>query len=188
MTNNPTIDGVCKTCLGSGKEYDGAAHTCTECNGLGGAPAVERQEPNPSQVPVLRAMAANYRNGHSWDFLDGEAVSKAADEITAQVSTIARLEARVAELESERGEIAGFRYRANGEWELMEESPFADGRTHYKLGGEELQPLYTASPAPVAVVLPERRSHYPGTDAEWYQAQGWNACLDATAALNGDKP
>lgn len=46
-----------------------------------GSDPVERQEPKTSQVPVLRAMAANYRNGHSWDFLDGEAVSKAADEI-----------------------------------------------------------------------------------------------------------
>lgn len=40
MTNNPTIDGVCKTCLGGGKEYDGAAHTCTACNGIS-KPAVE---------------------------------------------------------------------------------------------------------------------------------------------------
>jgi hypothetical protein len=35
-----------------------------------------------SQQYVLRAMALNYRNGHSWDHLDGEAVTKAADEIT----------------------------------------------------------------------------------------------------------
>lgn len=28
----------------------------------------------------------------------------------------------------ERQEPVGFRYRANGDWELMEESPFADGR------------------------------------------------------------
>ncbi|EGH20993.1 hypothetical protein PSYMO_05600 [Pseudomonas amygdali pv. mori str. 301020] len=34
-----------------------------------------------SQRPTLRAMARNYRNGHSWDHLDGEACIKAADEI-----------------------------------------------------------------------------------------------------------
>ncbi|NVZ73773.1 hypothetical protein HX859_02645 [Pseudomonas gingeri] len=51
-----------------------------------------------------------------------------------------------------QGEPVGFRYRANGgPWEWMDESPFADGRTNYKLGGEELQPLFTAPSAPVAV-------------------------------------
>jgi hypothetical protein len=34
-----------------------------------------------SQKSILRAMEHNYRNGHSWDHLDGEAVTKAADEI-----------------------------------------------------------------------------------------------------------
>ena len=31
------LDGLptCKTCKGTGKEYDGAAHTCTVCNGSG---------------------------------------------------------------------------------------------------------------------------------------------------------
>jgi hypothetical protein len=33
---------VCKTCNGTGIEYDGAGHTCTACNGIA-APAVERQ-------------------------------------------------------------------------------------------------------------------------------------------------
>lgn len=34
-----------------------------------------------TQKYTLRAMAQNYSNGHSWDHLDGEVVSKAADEI-----------------------------------------------------------------------------------------------------------
>ncbi|MGN8259459.1 hypothetical protein ACLEJW_09015 [Pseudomonas sp. SMSB3] len=34
-----------------------------------------------SIVSTLRAMARNYAGGHSWDHLDGEAVSQAADEI-----------------------------------------------------------------------------------------------------------
>lgn len=37
----------------------------------------------PTQEYVLRAMAVNYAGGHSWDHLDGEACSKAADEIAA---------------------------------------------------------------------------------------------------------
>lgn len=35
-----------------------------------------------SQKYTLLAMANNYRNGHCWDHLDGEVVTKAADEIT----------------------------------------------------------------------------------------------------------
>lgn len=34
-----------------------------------------------TQEYTLRAMANNYKNGHSWDHLDGEVVTKAADEI-----------------------------------------------------------------------------------------------------------
>jgi DnaJ-class molecular chaperone len=33
---------VCKTCNGTGIEYDGAGHTCTACNGIA-APVVEHQ-------------------------------------------------------------------------------------------------------------------------------------------------
>jgi seryl-tRNA synthetase len=48
-----------------------------------------------SQQYVLRAMALNYRNGHSWDHLDGEAVTKAADEITRLQAEIAALQQRL---------------------------------------------------------------------------------------------
>lgn len=34
-----------------------------------------------TQKHTLRAMAHNYRNGHSWDHLDGEVVTLAADQI-----------------------------------------------------------------------------------------------------------
>ena len=37
--------------------------------------------PPSTQEHLLRAMATNYANGHSWDHLDGEACVKAADEI-----------------------------------------------------------------------------------------------------------
>ncbi|WP_238935273.1 hypothetical protein [Pseudomonas typographi] len=41
----------------------------------------------------LKAMAKNYANGHCWDHLDGEVVSKAAEEIAAKDARIAELEA-----------------------------------------------------------------------------------------------
>lgn len=44
-----------------------------------------------SQQYVLRAMTHNYRNGHSWDHLDGEVVRKAADEITRLQAEVERL-------------------------------------------------------------------------------------------------
>lgn len=34
-----------------------------------------------TQQYTLRAMAQNYKNGHSWDHIDGDVVTKAADEI-----------------------------------------------------------------------------------------------------------
>lgn len=41
-------------------------------------------------------------------------------------------------------------------------------------------------PAPVAVVLPERCTNAGFGRLDEYR-QGWNACLDATAALNGER-
>ncbi len=40
-------------------------------------------------------------------------------------------------------------------------------------------PTLATQPAPVAVVLPERRDFSPQSDSEW----GWNACLDEVARL-----
>jgi hypothetical protein len=57
---------------------------------------------------------------------------------------------------------------------------------------KRLERLHAAPP--VAVVLPERRKGEPYWSQEidpdfeqrleWAEARGWNACLDATAALN----
>jgi hypothetical protein len=141
-------------------------------------------------------MAANYRNGHSWDFLDGEAVSKAADEITAQASTIARLEARVAELESGRGEPI-YEQRYGGGWINI-------GREEYErcLADPEeassLRIVFTAPPAPVSVadenlayaceLLHAWKCLYE--DMRWNDASAFSSTeeflgrLDAYAALN----
>lgn len=125
MTNNPTIDGVCETCLGSGKEYDGAGHTCTACNGLGGAPAVERQEPTTDSSFIrgwevgaklfrLRLDADKYiKTGQSKADGNGNKLEPLyrenhAPEVAALQSTIAQLQTRVQELESVKGEPFGY--------------------------------------------------------------------------------
>ena len=49
--------------------------------------------------------------------------------------------------------------------------------------------LYAEQPAPVAVVLPERRSIDEGaSDADQHTDYGWNACLDEVARLNSARP
>jgi len=101
-------------------------------------------EPLFSHPPALQSTIAKLE----------DKLNKAIDLDFERRETIDQLQARIAELESGLGKIAGFRYRANGDWEWVDESPFADGRTHYKLGGEELQLLYTTQPAPVSVVHP----------------------------------
>jgi len=42
-----------------------------------------------TQKYTLLAMAQNYRNGHCWDHLDGEVVTKAAAEIKALEERVA---------------------------------------------------------------------------------------------------
>ncbi|MCU9947554.1 hypothetical protein [Pseudomonas sp. PDM13] len=51
-----------------------------------------------------------------------------------------------AQVHVEQPEVVGVRYQAHGAgWELMDESPFADGRQNWKQGGEELQALMTVA-------------------------------------------
>lgn len=54
----------------------------------------------------------------------------------------------------------------------------------------EVRPLYAEQPAPVAVVLPERKhvpdfTQHPLLNKEY---TGWNACLDEVTRLNSTRP
>lgn len=140
-------------------------------------------------------------------------------EVSALQSTIARLEARITQLESEK-KFAAATYQAAREriaelesgrgepvaWMYLERAD--DGYEYRPLlsqakwsvlpdGFYNETPLFTAPPAPVAVVLPQKsvlqdlaykRYGYRtnqlcmlnGSELEWV----WQACLDATAALN----
>lgn len=46
-------------------------------------------------VATLRAMARNYADGHRWDYLDGNAVISAADEIVSLQAECERLQETV---------------------------------------------------------------------------------------------
>lgn len=52
----------------------------------------------------------------------------------------------------------------------------------------ETRPLYAEQPAPVAVVLPERREISPTYPYLSDLDIEWNACLDEVTRLNGSKP
>jgi hypothetical protein len=119
---------------------------------------------------------------------DGDGVLGPIEDFEALASERDLLQARIAELESGRGEADAWALLNGGglirdltdRWDVAKDW---DGI---------VEPLYFAPPAPVAVVLPERKPDinrsFEGTDAEWYGNIGWNDCLDAAAALNGVNP
>jgi len=135
----------------------------------------------------------------------------ARDVLTKAQSTIAQLQARVAELESGRGEpVAKCFERRNGAGEWVNDSKtWADGMPCAGILNEcekypdlyRIRLAYAAPPAQVAVVLPELESAFEKwweEDGQYCRAGGgsyektfayraYEACLDATAALN-NKP
>jgi hypothetical protein len=98
---------VCKTCNGTGIEYDGAGHTCTACNGIV-APVVERQP-----VAVLQVAARMETTKEAWfdvaketfdeyvgrgDPWMGRTLYTAPPDLAELQATIARLTAEVEQL------------------------------------------------------------------------------------------
>lgn len=219
MTNNPTIDGVsllpCPFCGCDAvlKQYraDGLEIRCTGCQSMRrqrwmgkgrgwletkmiekwnerAIHTAERQEP----VVLL----SEHKKG-----LDAY-----LEQIKGQQSTIARLEARITQLESEK-EFAAATYQAardriaeleSGRGEqigmLLIDEYFDNreiGEVDVQLDSESCEKLARDFPGrslPVFVgptALPERKPVTVGLLSESNtHNQGWNACLDATAALN----
>lgn len=204
--NKPTIGGVSREDLdlvltyGCGTDASDEAwdrlRSLLDANHSGDADekaalAVERQEPvaRCRQSPVRKYLSVELLRTH---MKDGDLLYSAPPEVAALQSTIAQIQARIAELESGRGVVAAYRVIYND----GEKSQWFDGLPA-ALDDDDanegvirvVEPAFTAPPAPVAVMLPERKSD---SGREWdshhtAEVQGWNACLDATAALNGVK-
>jgi len=165
----------CKQCAEVVKTWPEWKQSC-----LGGAPVVERQ---PGESPTHEMNKAGCQAYMDADGMIGimhhssmghayVAMRELDPEVAALQSTIAQLQARIAELESGRGEPVA--------WVEVKDSQFGP----YTFYGKEPLPvgkheLFTAPPAPVSVVLPERKPE--STTAEIVDPD----CLDATAALNG---
>lgn len=207
MITNPTIDGVsllpCPFCGGDAvlKQYraDGLEIRCTGCQSMRQQrwmykgrdwlepKMIEKWNERTTwavecQEPVV--LLSEHRKG----------LAAYLEQIKDQQSTIARLEARIAELESGKGEPVAY----------ADPVAFENFKNHAHKGGHwdhewmwakpdsRMVALYTAPPAPVAVVLPERRDlskkmfneMSPNERDISFKDIGWNACLDATAALN----
>ncbi|BCD83638.1 hypothetical protein PSm6_00450 [Pseudomonas solani] len=84
-----------------------------------------------------------------------------------------------AQVQGEQPEVVGVRYQAHGAgWELMDESPFADGRQNWKQVGEELQALMTvAQHERIVAALEGERAE------QWRLRRDFEARFDTQAAV-----
>jgi len=170
MTNNPTIDGVSRELLSdlvklASRNVKSAwsGGICGRAQALLDAPAVERQEPSS----VSRFWCHEAQNIRCVRESDYDAMQSTIAQLQARIAelkdgidkhwkVVCDQRSRIAELESGRGEPVAWRYQAHagGLWYLS--SSEHNARTFQCNGaGGEVEPLYTSPPAPVAVVLPE---------------------------------
>jgi hypothetical protein len=178
----------CKQCAEVVKTWPEWKQSCP-----GGAPAAERQD-HLSFDPVLISAGPDgvsnlERLQATCDGLDSQNDSL-ADEVAALQSTITQLQARVAELESARGEPVAEVIATGGPHD-------GEDRVLCELQAE-LPPigtkLYAAPPAPVAHTMKSIMSAvcaitgFPMLTSNQCHAlaRSLNACLDDTVALNKD--
>lgn len=86
----------------------------------------------------------------------------------------------------ERQEPVAWRFRVSdlSDWFTTTRKDVAEMFRKSPDGGHS-EPLYASPPAPVSVVLPERRVQPNGfTGKGWAELRGWNACLDKVKELN----
>lgn len=214
MTNNPTIDGVSRELTEAMSYYFGRDEVANfklylrrefqsldkpvepdKCKhefiyfGRSDLPRKCRHcnEPEPVGLPCRKSSVETFSTYGLGECAGLNACLDAvAPEVAALQSTIAQLQARVSELEGAMGEPVAW-------LDLEKVSHGMAYATNSKINDRQTG-LFTAPQAPVAVVLPERKPE-PTTaqivDPDCNYAtgivEGWNTCLDATAALNGEQ-
>jgi len=207
MTNNPTIDGVPRATIEQALldaqrvRFPTDKHICN-LRALLDAPVVERQP--VCEVAMVDPFVLTTGSMHL--LKKGDKLYTAPPEVAALQSTIAQLQAeqkllqsavaryldRIAELESGRGEPVAYRHTmhfgenfgSQSKISLSSEDGFGKSGIDYdEIFKVTCEPLFTAPPAPVEVVLPEHIDSDLRSPVHGY-ARGWNACIDATAALN----
>lgn len=201
MTNNPTIDGVsllpCAFCGDPGRTDNGfglcesiyyAWCTNQECFMSDGVDMGVTSEVWNKRDPhaLARHSKRLIEQQQSTIAQLEDKLNKAIDLDFERRETIARLEGKVQELESKQGSevIHQVRTHGSGCWEDIS----GESLEMCKCEPEEyeIRKLFTAPPAPVAVGLPNRKTEYV-TETQGAYLRGWNACLDATAALSGER-
>lgn len=137
----------------------------------------------PPEVAALQSIIAQLE----------DKLNKAIDLDFQRRETIEQLQARIAELESGRGAPVAYRHTmhfgenfgSQSKFSLSSEDGFGKSGIDYdEIFKVTCEPLFTAPPAQIEVVLPEHIDSDLRSPVHGY-ARGWNACLDATAALNG---
>jgi hypothetical protein len=197
---------VCKTCNGTGIEYDGAGHTCTACNGIA-APVVERQpvawidpislkhSDNEKQwVRIAGSLAENRVNGYTLalytappELAELQAPTNGAL-IKDLTEVIAQQAAEIERLKGGQGEPVAWCNKAN--LEALKEKGYCQIWLGKMTSMDEPIGIYTSQPAPVSVVLPTMLSsedgpHYSGDRGpELGYLAGYKACLDKVKELN----
>lgn len=139
-----------------------------------------------AQQSTISRLEAQLNNAINLDFQRHERITQLESEKEFAAATYQAARDRIAELESGRGE-APF-YISVDDWNMLvrDDVEIASVRVSRTRRSKFTEPLFAAPPAPVAVVLPERKSD---SGREWdshyvAEVEGWNACLDATDALN----
>ena len=144
---------VCKTCNGTGIEYDGAGHTCTTCNGIA-APVVERQP--IGQATYIGGDYIRLGLHRIGDLKLNDLVYTAPPELAELQATIDRLTAENERLKGGHGEQLDMAVSALNDIvkvSRMGEKPFEIAT----LAIGEMSAI-ASQPAPVAVVINERKA------------------------------
>lgn len=188
MTNNPTIDGVSRELIERAISATRLARgpgspTERDLRALLDAPAVERQEPEfpAGAIHNGRAFIDQLESIYAFKEQQGHPLSLCsewqellrcfewlASHATEAQSTIARLEARVAELENGRGEPVAWNVHWSDNNEFYFTSRIKERADKLAADPEyKIIPLFTGPPAPVAAKYQERVEFEKWIVGEW---------------------